>query len=122
MGSANVQMQMVLAKKPLCTLCRCTSYHLVHQLHLEQEDLVQLLPLHQLHFELFELPFMKSSLNPPFLSNLDFTPSFWMQSSCYFATDKTKFFGEIKINYSLKRVQFSDLFGIIVEGFQEEVL
>ena len=90
MGSANVQMQRLLAKKPLCTLC--TSYHLVHQLYLEQEDLVQLLPLHQLHFELFELPFMKSSLNPPFLPNLDFTLLCWMQSTCYFATGKAYFF------------------------------
>ena len=72
MGSANVQMQMVLAKKPLCTLCRCTSYHLVHQLHLEQGDLMQLLLLHQLHFELFQLPFMKSSLEPPFGGQLGF--------------------------------------------------
>ena len=96
MGSANVQMQRLLAKKPLCTLC--TSYHLVHQLHLEQEDLVQLLFLHQLNFELFELPFMKSSLDPPLLANLDFTLLFWMQSSSYFATDwATEFLGKPKL-------------------------
>ena len=85
MGRANVQMQRVLAKKPLCTLC--TSYHLVHQLHLEQEDLVQLLLLHQLHFELFQLPFMRSSLEPPLLANLDFTLLCWMQRRSYFAFD-----------------------------------
>ena len=103
MGSANVQMQRLLAKKPLCTLC--ISYHLVHQLHLEHEDLVQLLPLRQLHFELFELPFMKSSLNPPFLPNLDFTLLFWMQSSSYFATDWAwELLGNLNLN--LSRVEF----------------
>ena len=96
MGKANVQMQRLLAKKLLCT-----SYYLVHQLHLEQEDLVQLLPLHQLHFELFELPFMKSSLNPPLLPNLDFTLLCWMRSSSYFATNRaTEFLGNLNLSLS----------------------